>query len=465
MRKYPPNESVCGAVYDNAPADNPFLAALPEMLPRDEFLTAIRSTPGLPHGLPQMTPEERRQSLPLLASLFVPLDYMYTVYDQLYRAIRETYTTRTAMEEIRQINALFCRKENVSYATQAASGSVLGIPGIGKTSTIRRALETMPQVIEHTEYMGQPFFCKQVLYLRIECPSDCSVKTLALNLLSALDRAIGSDYLHQLISLRSIAASAVATQVKILCMTHHVGLLLVDEIQNAVETAQRNRQIKPLLKFLVELTNDTATAVYFVGTPIAEGLFTSQEHLKRRTRGIRLLPLKPDGTYRRFVEQLWGYQLTPMSAPLTEKLANKLFDHSGGIPAYIVKIFQETQAQALLQGQARINERVMQRAIDILAIKVPRTYSGGIYLSDFEVEDTESNDTPPTQSSEEAPEEAPEKVSEESLESVPRLYASQRGRRAAVRDERDLVAVFAAGNNLIHFLRDNELLEEWPVSC
>ncbi len=167
MRKYLPNESCCGAVYDNAPADNPFLAALPEMLPRNEFLSATRSTPGLPHDLPQMSSEERRQSLPLLASLFVPLDYMYAVYDQLYRAIRETYTTRTTMEEIRQINSLFCGKENVSYATQAASGSILGVPGIGKTSTIRRALETMPQVIEHTEYMGQPFYCKQVLYMRI----------------------------------------------------------------------------------------------------------------------------------------------------------------------------------------------------------------------------------------------------------------------------------------------------------
>ena len=462
MRKYPPNESCCGAVYDNAPADNPFLAALPEMLPRDEFLSTIRSTPGLPHDLPRMSPEERRQSLPRLASLFVPLDYMYAVYDQLYRAIRETYTTRTAMEEIRQINALFCGKENTSYATQAASGSVLGVPGIGKTSTIRRALETMPQVIEHTEYMGQPFYCKQVLYLRIECPSDCSVKTLALNLLSALDRAIGSDYLHQLISLRSIAASAVATQVKILCMTHHVGLLLVDEIQNAVETAQRNRQIKPLLKFLVELTNDTATAVYFVGTPAAEQLFTSQEHLKRRTRGIRLLPLKPDGTYRRFLEQLCPYQLTPQQAPLTEKLANKLFDYSGGIPAYIVKIFQETQAQALLLGQARMDERVMQRAIDILAIKVPKTYSGGTYLSDFDVSDAENV---PSQSSEEIPREVPEEVPEESPESIPRLYTNQRGRRAASRDAQDLVAVFAGGNDLLYFFKENHLLEEWPASC
>lgn len=461
MRKYPENESVCGAVYDNAPADNPFLAALPEMLPRDEFLSSIRSTPGLPHSLPQMSPEARRQSLPLLASLFVPLSYKYAVYDQLYRAIRETYTTRTTIEEIRQINALFCGKESTSYATQAASGSVLGVPGIGKTSTIRRALETMPQVIEHAEYMGQPFYCKQVLYLRIECPSDCSVKTLALNLLSALDRAIGSDYLHQLISLRSIAASAVATQVKILCMTHHVGLLLVDEIQNAVETAQRNRQIKPLLKFLVELTNDTATAVYFVGTPTAEQLFVSQEHLKRRTRGIRLLPLKPDGTYRRFLEQIWPYQLTPQQAPLTEKLANKLFDFSGGIPAYIIKIFQETQAQALLQGQARMDERVMQRAIDILAIKVPKTYSGGTYLSDFDVEDTESGDAPPNPPPEDVPAETPDK----SPEPVPRLYANQRGRRAASRDALDLVAVFAAGNDLLHFLKENHLLEEWPAIC
>ncbi len=461
MRKYPPNEPVCGAIYDNASADNPFLAAMPEMLPREEFLSTIRSTPGLPHSLPQMSPEERRQSLPLLSALFVPMDYMNAVYDQLYRAIRETYSTRTAVEEIRRINVLFNGREGIPYATQAASGSVLGVPGIGKTSTIRRALETMPQVIEHTEYMGQPFYCKQVLYLRIECPSDCSVKTLALNLVAALDRAIGSDYLHQLISLRSIAASAVATQVKILCMTHHVGLLLVDEIQNAVETARRNRQIKPLLKFLVELTNDTATAVYFVGTPVAEQLFTSQEHLRRRTRGIRLLPLKPDGTYRRFLEQLWPYQLTPQQTPLTEKLANKLFDFSGGIPAYILKIFQESQAQALLQGQGRIDERIMQRAIDILAIKVPKTYSGGTYLSDFEVNDAEADEPPPAP----VPAALPREPPEESPAPVPRLYANQRGRRAAARDAADLVVAFSAGGDLLQFLRERNLLEEWPESC
>ena len=36
MRKYPAGQSV-GAIYDNAPADNPFLAAMPEMVGRGSF--------------------------------------------------------------------------------------------------------------------------------------------------------------------------------------------------------------------------------------------------------------------------------------------------------------------------------------------------------------------------------------------------------------------------------------------
>ena len=251
MRKYPIGEQSVGAVYDNAPVDNPFLAALPEMLSQDDFKSEIRSFPKLPFDLPSMTSEERRQALTLLPSIFVPLNYMYAIFDQLYRAIRSTYSTWTMLEEVRQTNALFRGSSVNDYSTQAATGSILGVPGVGKTSTIRRSLALLPQVIEHMEYMGKPFYCKQVLYLTTECPSDCSVKSLALNLVAALDRAVGSNYLRQLTSLRSVAASAVAAQVKVLCLTHHVGLILIDEIQNAVVTARKNKQVKPLIKYHV----------------------------------------------------------------------------------------------------------------------------------------------------------------------------------------------------------------------
>ncbi len=444
MSKYSTSQRVA-AVYDPAQEGNPFLAAMPKMLAHSAFMAAVRSLPPLPAGLGAMMPEERRQHLPMLSSLFIPMDYTYVLYDQLFRALSSTYSTRTMLEEIQRTNALF--RGSPIYATQPATGSILGVPGVGKSSTIRRSLSLLPQVIEHEKYQGKPFFCKQILYLIVECPSDCSVKTLGLNIAVAIDKAIGSSYAKQLTTLRSAAASAIATQVKVLCLTHHVGLILIDEIQNAVTTAQKNKQIKPLIKFLVELTNDTCTSAFFVGTPIAEELFSSQEHLKRRTRGMRLLPFKPDGAYRAFLQAIWPYQLTPTTAPLSEQLANKLYNHSGGIPAYIIKIFQESQAQALLQGESCISAKTMQRAIERLAIKAPRTFSGGTHISDFEgCPDAEQ---PTSLDIEDTP--AP----------VSRLYAKPRGRKAAPREETDLLLAYQ-GDNLENYLRTHGLLEEWP---
>ena len=120
MSKYVPERSV-GAIYDNAPADNPFLAAMPEMLSQDDFTVQIKSFLKLPVNLPAMTTIERRQTLPLLSSIFVPLDYMYALYDQIYRAIRSTYSTRTMLEEVRQTNALFCGDTLNDYSTDRKS--------------------------------------------------------------------------------------------------------------------------------------------------------------------------------------------------------------------------------------------------------------------------------------------------------------------------------------------------------
>lgn len=71
--------------------------------------------------------------------------------------------------------------------------------------------------------------------------------------------------------------------------------------------------IEPLLEdslFIIDGKSRLAMAKNFVGTPLAEELFLSQEHLKRRTRGLRLLPLKPGALYREFLKVVWAYQFT-----------------------------------------------------------------------------------------------------------------------------------------------------------
>ena len=419
---------------------NPFLEALPELMDRAEFLALIQSFPPMPYGLESMSAAERRMRIVTLQSLFYPMHYMYDIYDMLYRSITAACNTRTALDSIRQINTIhqdFRTGEGQRgyYSIQPDSSSILGVPGIGKTSTVKRCLDLMPQVIVHTEYAGKPFYTKQIAYLMVECPSDCSVKTLAFNIAAAVDRAIGSEYFDRMSRVKSLSGSAIATQIKIICLNHHVGVMVIDEIQNAVATAKKNRQVKPLISFLVELTNDTSTSICFVGTPVAEDLFCSQEHLKRRTRGLRLLPLKPGAAYREFLGTLWAYQFTARKTELTDKLANRLYDRSAGIPAYLVKLFSESQSQAILTGREQIDGDMVNLAAERMAIQVPKVFANGTYISDFTVVPDRPIEETPT---------ARLKTAEglPGPGQAPRLYATPRGRKKALRDRTDIIELF-----------------------
>lgn len=498
MMKYRDSHTNTVAAEYDKEQGNPFLEALPELLGKTEFTERMESEIHFPYDLNKKTPQERRTYLTELSTWFQPMDYMYSLYDMLYRAMATTYQTKTVVESVKQLNEIYMdfrtgKERTLSYSTQAYSGAVLGVPGIGKTSTIQRCLSTMPQVIVHTKYKEQPFYTKQINYLIVECPSDCSVKTLAFNILSAIDRAIGSEYFTQAAN-QSIAASAISTKLKIICMNHHIGLIVIDEIQNAIQTATRNKQTRPLIKFLVELTNETSTGICFCGTLEAEELFLKQEHLKRRTRGLRLLPLKYDMTYRKFITTLFEYQATLQKAELTEKLMKQIYDLSAGIPAYIVKIFQEEQTQAILSGKEKITYGAIKQAVSILGIEVSKVFSrGGTSISDFTVEPCElevigiDDGTEelavevecevveeskvitlpilPEQEPVEQLREEPEPLPEVTEQPIKRFYASQRGRKQVERDKADLVQIWKQQESAEYLIKQLEIFQMAERRC
>ncbi|WP_373261868.1 AAA family ATPase [Hungatella hathewayi] len=384
------DEKVVNAIYTDNILRNPYIEALPEELGKETFMKRIASYPPLPYDLSKKKPEERRHELTVINNIFFPMDYMYNLYDMLYRAILDNYSSKNMIDAIRQINLLRqdfngtdARNE---YSTQSYSGALLGVPGIGKSSSIRRSLSLMPQVIIHTNYNGFSMYQKQIIYLCVECPCDCSVKTLAASIIMAIDQAIGSDYFEDMVkNKRLTSASALAMKVKIACLNHRIGIIVIDEIQNAVITAEKTRQLKPLIKFLVELTNETCVSICFTGTLEAEEIFTSQEHLMRRTRGYRLLPLKPDKSYYDFLSAIWNYQWVLGRNEIKEKIANAIYDYSGGIPSYIIKIFIEAQVQAIMTGTEQISIETIKRVVSILNINVQKTYKGGVSISDFQI--------------------------------------------------------------------------------
>lgn len=449
--KYEQKEMQVPAIYSDEPTGNPFLEAMPLMLSKEELFENIKSVPPDFNGQAEgLTSEKRLSRLTDLSTFFQPVDYMYMLYTQLYRAIQTTYTNHTMIAGAQRICAIRNKESsNQPWTTQPENGAILGVPGIGKTSTIRRLLNQLPQVIGHEKYQGNPFYNKQILWLCVECPSDSSVKTLAYSIIHAIDLAVGSLNLERIKNLYAISASALAMQVKVLCLTYHVGLIVIDEIQNVVTTAALSGQTKPLIRFLLELTNECATAVWFIGTPMAENIFLAQDHLQRRTRGLRLLPLRPDGTYRKFLEELWQYQYTAGKASLDDSIANAFYDRSGGIPAYLVQLFKETQSYAILKGHSCITKRVLNETAQLLAIPIPRNYSKeGTSISDIIVAIGETAQVAP--------------ISQQKHITSLKKFSNVRGRKPVEREKADLLHLLKEGGSMLELMQELNIVEVLP---
>ena len=264
---------------------------------------------------------------------------------------------------------------------------------------------------------------------------------MAANIISSVDQAIGSNYFEEMVKNKRLSSSsALAMKVKIICLNHRVGVLVIDEIQNAILTAERTKQVKPLIKFLVELTNETCVSICFSGTLDAEDLFCSQEHLMRRTRGYRLLPLKPNITYYNFISAIWDYQWLINKTELKENLMNMIYDYSGGVPDYILKIFINSQIQAIFDGVEKITPEIIKKTVMMLNIQVRRTYTGGNSISDFELSEISFSDD--------------SFIKEQNKTSEKESYyrMKRRGRPFTKRDDNNIIQIFKETENQNEFI-------------
>ena len=333
---------------------------LPPMLTGAELNKALRQLPEAPTDdfRRNATQTERLIALSDLYDVFIPNQMAEEIYTKLYISLMRSLAKKQTKLATIQANQNHIAANGGIGKLGIMGGvdvfSVTGVGGIGKSSAISRSISVITQdsVIEAVEP-----YSRIIPVLTVQCPYDCSVKGLLFSILTGVDNLLQTNYVQRSIRTRATTDMMIA-QLANTCL-QHVGLLVVDEIQNVVN----HKHGMTLVASITQLINSSGTALCLVGTPECNGFFQKAFHLARRTIGLEYGPL----SYQEFeylCESLLKYQYTLEFADTTPAIVGKLYEFSNGIPAVAVSLLHDAQEQCICGEKDCIDVASISAAFD-----------------------------------------------------------------------------------------------------
>jgi len=352
---------------------NPLIEALPLPLSKSELIRHLLDCPPYDKEHRTWSPELRLQMILQTLRFFTPSDVHYHLAWQIDSAIRLSYEKRNPLDtdfwdkieqgvesiefsqrkqDIELIDPSWCIPTDEEHT--ATSLSILGISGVGKSTGLLRVLKRYKPVIIHSRYGDRNLTLKQIVWLKLECPSDGSLKGLCQNFFQKVDSLLGTRYYNKFVRPRRTLEDMIPDMANIAAI-HCIGLLVIDEIQNLDQA--KSGGAKRMLNFFVGLVNTLNISVTLVGTYKAWPIIGDEFRQIRRGSGLGDLvwdPMQNDDVWNTFVKSMWRYQYTQHSCPLTETLRDTLYHECQGITDYAIKMYLLAQVRAIMSGTEKI---------------------------------------------------------------------------------------------------------------
>lgn len=331
---------------------NCFIEALPPSLTPEKVVSLTARNPIYDERDRTLPPLRRLDAVHRIANCVFPMPEFLELEQKFSRMIRNGYLVRNPLEKewIRQLRSGFPDLETSQEGrgflplmrSTAAGFAIIGASGVGKSTMVEGILGLYPQVIVHTGYNGTPFDQQQLVWLKLDCPWDGSLKGLCLNFFDAIDQILGTRYIDQYGKGRTV--DALLPIMARLAAALGLGVLVIDEIQRLNEAYSGGAQ--KMLNFFVQLTNTIGVPVVLVGTFKAFSLFTSDFAMARRSAGqgdIIISNLQFDELWDHFLSKLWKYQWTSKPQCLSPQLSKAMYEESQGIVDIAVKLYMLAQ--------------------------------------------------------------------------------------------------------------------------
>jgi hypothetical protein len=347
--------------------NNPLTEALPPIWSKEQVIDMLQRYPDYYEVHRQWPPELRLHLIRNVLKFFEVMPRHIDLEQLLSSMIRLGYEARNPslhgfyrnIDE--RIEALLSERPLVSNVQSSALGlAVIGISGIGKSATLGRLLPLYPQVIFHHNFRGNNFSHVQIVWLKLECPSDGSTKGLCLNFFQAIDDLLGTNYVANYAHHGRDTVNVMKKNMARVASLHSIGVLVIDEIQHL--SIAKSGGSEQVLSFFVELINKIGVPVILVGTYKARPLLSSEFRMARRGAGLGDFMwdnMRRDGTWKLFLESLWKYQYTQKDCPLTPRLSLALYDVTQGITDLAVKVYMLAQARAITRGEEAITASII----------------------------------------------------------------------------------------------------------
>lgn len=373
---------------------NPLIECLPAILTDADLVSFLGHRPQKPTDEELQLPSKLRgHCVNRLKELVIPLEIHLQLEDAFSQLIRYGYKSRNPFspETVRHLQPSSSLVLGRGFKSTADILTIIGLSGMGKTTALDSITKLYPQVIQHSKYNRKVLIKTQVVWLKIDCPHDGSLRGFCAAFFTALDGALGIEkYAHFAIGRHSI--SVMLQKISQLCKAYYVGALIIDEMQH-LNSSRGGLDREKLLNFFVTLSNDAGIPIVYVGTNAMLPLFSGVLRNARRAVGFGEVTFDrfaiDDPFWEYLVASLWEYDWTGSVTPLSSELTEKIYDLSQGNTDFLVKLFMLVQRYMIAEEIMGITPKVLQKVYDtqmrILHKPIQALRSGDpLQIADFE---------------------------------------------------------------------------------
>jgi len=329
---------------------------LPSMKSGDDLFSALEVLPEYEESIRSADVPVRLMALSDLYRIYVPSQMSLEIYSKMYLALLRSLQkkgTKLAVQQKNQNYKAIIQQEYGGIMGGSDSFTIIGASGIGKSSAISRAITliTENRVIE----VENPY-TKTIPCICVQCPFDSSVKGLLLEILRKVDEMIESKYYENALRARTTTDMLIGNVSQV--ALNHIGLLVVDEIQNVCNS----KNGKSLVGMLTQLINNSGISICMVGTPESAVFFEQAVQLARRSLGLRYDVMGYGTDFKRFCEVVFSYQYVKEKTEITDGIMEWLYEHSSGNISVVVSLIHDAQEIAILNGKEVLNLESLQEA-------------------------------------------------------------------------------------------------------